>query len=150
MIQAEIAHWEANPADSVPLSLKGLTPAQLVSDLKNQLEAYWQGEWPFDSSCKAVDGSLIEWWEGLCEPPLWSSLSGEHHVSPNPLLQYSFTHTASCNQVVFNSCKLNAQWAYQLDYHLVQLCLMRQSGCINISWYDTNWPVVWETQCEST
>lgn len=82
-------------------------------------------------------------------PSPWSSLSGEHHVSPNPLLQYSFMHTASCNQVVFNSCKLNAQWVYQLNYHLVQLCLMRQSGCINISWYDTNWPVVWETQCES-
>ena len=56
MLQAEITHWEANPADPVPLLLKGLTPAQLVSDLKNQLEAYWWREWPFDSSHKTVGG----------------------------------------------------------------------------------------------
>ena len=41
MLQAEIARQEANPTNPVPMSLKGLTPAQLASDLKNQLEAYW-------------------------------------------------------------------------------------------------------------
>ena len=40
MLQAGLAHHQANPTDPTPASLIGLTPAQLVSDLKNQLEAY--------------------------------------------------------------------------------------------------------------
>ena len=69
MLQAEITCWETNPTTPVPLSLKGLTPAQLVSDLENHLEVYWQGEWPFDCSHKAVNESLLEWWERLCDHP---------------------------------------------------------------------------------
>jgi hypothetical protein len=61
-------------------NLKQLTQAQIVNGLRNQLHAYWCGEWPFDQQVK--DGDPLKWWISLIPHPHARVLAVRYIFSP--------------------------------------------------------------------
>jgi hypothetical protein len=56
-------HYKSHPGDRIHSIFKELSPSQIVEDLHHQLEAFWRGEWPFDTPVK--NGNSLAWWESL-------------------------------------------------------------------------------------
>lgn len=47
----------------MPPILAQLGAATAVTELRQQLELYWRGDWPFDTP--VVDGDVLGWWRSL-------------------------------------------------------------------------------------
>ena len=61
MLRAQLAHYKSHPGDRIHSIFKELSPSQIVEDLHHQLEAFWRGEWPFDTPVK--NSNSLAWWE---------------------------------------------------------------------------------------
>ena len=118
---------------------KDLSHEQVVDDSRMQLEAYGRNECPFNQQVK--DNDPLEWWNFIFthkflqfmfnSPLFYISLSSFHYL-------------AFCDQNIFCCCQLDAQWAHKFNYPMVQLPKSWKPECTDFSWYDTDWPLVWE------
>jgi hypothetical protein len=60
MLQNVINQIQATPNGSEYAVIRKLGPVEAVKDLQRQLEAFWQGEWPFILEVNNSDPLL--WW----------------------------------------------------------------------------------------
>ena len=65
LLRNEIEYRETHPDHPWPPPLISLQPADIVDELRIQLEAYWRGEWPFTSieDSNTVEVHPLEWWQ---------------------------------------------------------------------------------------
>jgi hypothetical protein len=54
---------ELLPKDTIKPPFKDLSCAQVVDDLRRQLEAYWRNEWPFNQ--QVTDNDPLAWWKSI-------------------------------------------------------------------------------------
>jgi len=67
MLLKALKRHESHPDDRVAPIFRELNPSQIVEGMKNQLDAYWRGEWPFDQPIE--DSDPLAWWKALEKPP---------------------------------------------------------------------------------
>jgi hypothetical protein len=63
MLREHLAHHKTHHEEHMHPIFTELSPAQIIEDLRHQLEAYWHNEWPFDIPVK--DGNPLAWWKSL-------------------------------------------------------------------------------------
>jgi hypothetical protein len=68
MLKQMLVHIEKFPGTG-PELLRTLGPVDAAHELKNQLKAFWRGEYPFIVSEEAKGKNPLEWWQNL-----------EHHI----------------------------------------------------------------------
>jgi hypothetical protein len=73
MLKQMLVHIEKFPGTG-PELLRTLGPVDAAHELKNQLEAFWRGEYPFIVSEEAKGKNPLEWWQHL-----------EHHMHAHVL-----------------------------------------------------------------
>jgi hypothetical protein len=67
MLCTQLEHCKTHPDERTHPIFKELSVAQMVEDLRHQLEAYWQNEWPFNMPLK--DADPFTWWRSLSDHP---------------------------------------------------------------------------------
>jgi hypothetical protein len=65
MLREQLARCEAHPNDHMHPIFREMDAAQIVVDLRHQIEAYWRNEYPFNIPVK--DGNPLAWWKSLSE-----------------------------------------------------------------------------------
>jgi len=94
MLLKALKRHESHPDDRVAPIFKELNPSQVVDGMKNQLDAYWRGEWPFDQPIENSDP--LAWWKALEKPlhsrilavsiPLLHTMQRSDHVELSSIL----------------------------------------------------------------
>ena len=69
MLRVKLERRLSHPDEPVHAIFKLLSPAQIVDELRHQLEAFWRGEWPFDQQASVKDGNSLGWWEAFSDHP---------------------------------------------------------------------------------
>ena len=101
MLRAELDSSKSHSKDQGPPILHELSPAQVVDELRHQLDAFWRSEWPFNNQTVQNDHSL-GWWESLRDHPHARILAVSAIFFSAHALSHLETLIAPCHQDFLN------------------------------------------------
>lgn len=110
MLATFIDWYQAHPDDRRDPALANLQLADIVEGLKQQLPAFWRGDWPFDQPVEG--GDPLAWWNNLRFHPHGRvmAVSSSSHTDL-ALLSYTMSLVPR-NQAILYARQLHARRAH--------------------------------------